>query len=107
MLPFAQVRTIDQAQRLMRRGMEGKTMGPNYQHDHSSRSHTVVRLVVKDRDGGGRGDASLMLVDLAGSEAAHDNSSALATSEVRDPHHMDCPPIRWPFSPRIVVQCAP
>eukprot|EP01052_Picozoa_sp_SAG31_P028100 SAG31_NODE_2683_length_5256_cov_6.529184_2_plen_801_part_00 len=80
------VRTVEQAQRLMRRGMEGKTMGPNYQHDHSSRSHTVVRLVVKDRlDNVGRADkqrgASLMLVDLAGSEAAHDNSSALATSE--------------------------
>jgi hypothetical protein len=60
--------------------MEGKTMGPNYQHDHSSRSHTVVRLVMNGRDGRDKRDASLMLVDLAGSEAAHDNSSALATS---------------------------
>ena len=63
---------------LMARGMDGKTMGPNYEHEHSSRSHTVVRLVVGGS--GGRPLASLMLVDLAGSEAAHDNSSPRATS---------------------------
>ena len=26
---------------------------------------------------------------------------------VRDPHNMDCPPKRWPWSPRIVVQRIP
>ena len=28
-------------------------------------------------------------------------------SAVRGPRHMDCPPTRWPESPRIVMQCAP
>jgi|EP01047_Picozoa_sp_COSAG01_P047095 hypothetical protein len=63
---------------LVARGMEGKTMGSNYQHEHSSRSHTVVRLVVVGSQGAPA--ASLLLVDLAGSEAANDNSSARATS---------------------------
>ena len=73
------VRTQSEATELMARGMEGKTMGANYEHEHSSRSHTVVRLMVSG--GGKKPDASLLLVDLAGSEAAHDNSSTKAMAE--------------------------
>jgi hypothetical protein len=72
------VSTQSDALELMARGMKGKTMGANYEHEHSSRSHTVVRLMVSGN--GRKPDASLLLVDLAGSEAAHDNSSPKAMS---------------------------
>ena len=72
------VSTQSDARELMARGMEGKTMGANYEHEHSSRSHTVVRLMVSGN--GRKPDASLLLVDLAGSEAAHDNSTPKAMS---------------------------
>ena len=41
------VRSEEEVGALVARGMEGKTMGANYRHEHSSRSHTVVRLVVQ------------------------------------------------------------
>ena len=71
---------------MVAKGMEGKTMGANYRHDHSSRSHTVVRLVVEshhetDDKLTGVISGSLMLVDLAGSETVHDNKDAKATGE--------------------------
>ena len=72
------VRNEEEVGVLVSRGMEGKTMGANYEHEHSSRSHTLVRLMVSGH--GRRPDASLLLVDLAGSEAAHDNSSPKAMS---------------------------
>jgi hypothetical protein len=41
------VRNEEEVGVLVSRGMEGKTMGANYRHEHSSRSHTVVRLLVE------------------------------------------------------------
>ena len=29
------------------------------------------------------------------------------TEQVRDPRHIDCPPTRWPQSPRVVMRCNP
>ena len=29
------------------------------------------------------------------------------TEQVRDPRHIDCPPTRWPQSPRVVMRCDP
>ena len=44
---WAQVRSEAEVEELVQRGMEGKTMGSNYRHEHSSRSHTVIRLVLQ------------------------------------------------------------
>ena len=80
------VRNEEEVGHLVSRGMEGKTMGANYRHEHSSRSHTVVRLLVESRHETddkltGVVSGSLMLVDLAGSETVHENTDAKATSE--------------------------
>lgn len=80
------VRNEEEVGHLVARGMEGKTMGANYRHEHSSRSHTVVRLLVESRHETdekltGVVSGSLMLVDLAGSETVHENTDAKATSE--------------------------
>ena len=67
------------------KGMQGKTMTKNYKHDHSSRSHTVIRIGLEMRDTRAGLDrvmvASLMMVDLAGSEAAHKNESTKGKAE--------------------------
>lgn len=80
------VRNEEEVGVLVAQGMEGKTMGANYRHEHSSRSHTVVRLVVEshhetDDKLTGVISGSLMLVDLAGSETVHDNTDDKATGE--------------------------
>lgn len=66
-------------------GMKGKTMTKNYKHDHSSRSHTIIRVGLEMRDTSLALDrvtvATMMLVDLAGSEAAHKNESKEGKSE--------------------------
>jgi len=80
------VRSEEEVDMLVSKGMEGKTMGANYRHEHSSRSHTVVRLIVEshhETDEALQGviSGSLMLIDLAGSETVHENTDARATAE--------------------------
>ena len=80
------VRSEEEVSELVRRGMEGKAMGSNYRHEHSSRSHTVVRLVlestnISDDELNHVLVSSFMLVDLAGSETVHDNTAKKATDE--------------------------
>ena len=80
------VRSEEEVDVLVSKGMEGKTMGANYRHEHSSRSHTVVRLIVEshhetDEALHGVISGSLMLIDLAGSETVHENTDARATAE--------------------------
>ena len=40
------VRSEEEVDVLVSKGMEGKTMGANYRHEHSSRSHTVVLSLI-------------------------------------------------------------
>eukprot|EP01046_Picozoa_sp_COSAG06_P053699 COSAG06_NODE_9347_length_1924_cov_1.796712_1_plen_466_part_10 len=79
------VKTQADVDALVNDGMRGKITGPNYIHAHSSRSHTVVRLIVEStRKSKGQEEVltgSLMLIDLAGSETVHDNIGQKARDE--------------------------
>jgi len=66
---------------LLQVAMKGRTMGENYHHSHSSRSHTVMQLRIVSSDSEASWESSLMVVDLAGAEAAHRNSDSQRRSE--------------------------
>ena len=67
--------------RLLSKSIDGKTMGSNYLHDHSSRSHTVMQLCTEGEEDGMAWQSSLTVVDLAGAEAAHRNDSTQGRQE--------------------------
>ena len=67
-----QVSSESEMMKCVELGMKGKTMQKNYKHDHSSRSHTIIRVSLEMKDTSLGLDrvtvATLMMVDLAGSE---------------------------------------
>lgn len=63
------VRSAEEATRIVNRGLEERTQAATYVHEHSNRSHTIVRVLQETwAEGEGVLLASLLLVDLAGSE---------------------------------------
>jgi hypothetical protein len=81
-----QVHSADEAVRTVEAGLAARTKAATYVHEHSNRSHTVVRVLLEStRESTAGGDevllASLILVDLAGSETVSDQQTQTAQSE--------------------------
>lgn len=77
-----EVHSAEQAIRMIEGGLAARTKAATYVHEHSNRSHTVVRILLETVDSGGTARlASLLLVDLAGSETVSDQQTRTAQSE--------------------------
>ena len=80
------VHSADEAVRAVESGLAARTKATTYVHEHSNRSHTVVRVLLETADesisaGSELLVASLFLVDLAGSETVSDQQTQTAQSE--------------------------
>jgi tetratricopeptide (TPR) repeat protein len=79
------VHSADEAVRTVESGLAARTKAKTYVHEHSNRSHTVVRVLLETSRESTAGSellvASLLLVDLAGSETVSDQQTQIAQSE--------------------------
>lgn len=79
------VHSADEAVRTVESGLAARTKAKTYVHEHSNRSHTVVRVLLETSRESTTGRdllvASLLLVDLAGSETVSDQQTQIAQSE--------------------------
>ena len=80
------VHSADEAVRAVESGLAARTKASTYVHEHSNRSHTVVRVLLETAGQSSTAGsellvASLFLVDLAGSETVSDQQTQTSQSE--------------------------
>jgi hypothetical protein len=84
---MVQVRNFMEINRLLEKANSKRKVESTVMNDKSSRSHAILRIILKKNDGKTVKENSLLLLDLAGSERAVDSKNT--PSQFRDAAHIN------------------